>query len=195
MELRTPVGNRIGHTALRNAELRVVREKAIYREQELVISHELSGEIAELDRAYTLVRTNYNRRIAALEQVDAVRRKFQTGITPLEFLLDAIRRATEADSAYYRSLANYNLAIANVHFARGSFLASHNVYLTEGAWPAEATQQANRLVRRFQRRAKQHGYVSPPPVSAGPYQQHPPPPLEPEPAETFEAIEPAQAEM
>jgi outer membrane protein TolC len=189
MELRTPIGNRLGHTALRNAELRLIRERAIYREQELAISHELSGAIAELDRAYMLVRTNYNRRIAALEQVDAVRRKFDTGITPLEFLLDAIRRATEADSAYYRLLADYNQAVANVHLTRGSFLASHGVFLTEGPWSVLARQQADRLVRRVQRRGLNHGYTSPPLISAGPYDQHPIPPTKPDTLEVIEVIE------
>ena len=36
---------------------------------------------------------------------------------------------------YYRSLADYNIAVAEVHLARGSFLASHNVFLHEGACP------------------------------------------------------------
>lgn len=168
MELRTPIGNRIGHTALRHAELQLARERAIYRETELQVSHQLSDAMAELDRAYALTRTNYNRKLAAREQVEAVRRKFDAGITPLEFLLDAIRRATEADSAYYRSLVNYNIAVTDVHLARGSLLASHNIVLTEGPWPMRAYQDANRPVHQWQRRSRSHGFTLPPPVSAGP---------------------------
>jgi outer membrane protein TolC len=186
-ELRTPIGTRIGHTAVHHAELQLARENAVYRDQELVISHELSGALAELDRAYTVTRTNYNRKAAAQEQIVAIERKFEVGVTELEFLLDAIRRTTEADSAYYRSLADYSLALANVHFARGSLLSSHGVYLTEGAWTADAYRSASRRAHRFQRRGLPHAHTVPPPISQGAYPQ---PVAEPTSREDLEGIPP-----
>ncbi len=144
-----PIGNRLGYTAIRHAELALARERAIYREQELQVSHELAEAVASLDRAYVITKSNYNRRIAAYQQVRLSEIKVTGGRQPLEFYLDAIRRATSADSAYYRALADYQLALMQIHFVRGTLLAKHSVELAEGPWSDGAHVAAGHEARRY----------------------------------------------
>lgn len=171
VELSTPIGNRIGHTATRNAQLNVIREKAVYRQQEQQVVREVSTAFAELDRAYNVSRANYNRSTAAHQQLAALRAKYEVGTVLLEFVIDAQRRATEAASAYYRSLVDYNLAIMNVNMTRGTLLDSMQVYLTEGPWSPKAYRSAARTGRTFRRKHIDYCHTLPTPVSCGPYSQ------------------------
>jgi outer membrane protein TolC len=171
LELQTPIGNRIGHTAVRNAEWNLTRERAVYRQQEQAIARELGQAFTEVDRAYNVTRANYNRRCAAQQQLEAVQAKYSAGLSLLEFVIDAQRRVTAASSVYYRSLVNYSIAIANVHLARGTLLDSMNVYLAEGPWSAEAHASARKQARRFHRGHLDYCMTVPCPVSAGTYPQ------------------------
>lgn len=149
LQYSNPIGNRLGHAAVRHAELALARERALYREQELQVSHELAEAVAALDRAYVITKSNYNRRIAAYQQVRLSEIKVTGGRQPLEFYLDAIRRATVADSAYYRALTDYYLAVMQIHYARGTLLANHGVELAEGPWSVEAHAAAAHEARRY----------------------------------------------
>ncbi len=170
VELSTPIGNRIGHVAVRNAQWQVARETALYRQQERQVVRELSRAFVEIDRAYQVTRANYNRSVASFEQLRAVEVKYQAGESLLEFVIDAQRRATEASSIYYRSLVEYSLAIMNVHLARGTLLDFNNVYLTEGRWSAWAHRSAGKQASRF-RQSLNYSYTLPANVSRGPYDQ------------------------
>lgn len=167
LQLATPLGNRIGHTATRNAELMVSRERAIYRDQELRVTHELSEVTAELERAYEVSRSNFNARLAALQHLLEIKKKYEAGQQSLEFFLDAQRRAVEADSTYYRALIDYNMAVANYHQARGSLLEFHEVELAEGPWTDEAYLSAAKQARRFRPRLLDYTFEVPPAVSQG----------------------------
>jgi hypothetical protein len=90
----------------------------------------------------------------------------------LDLLLDAQRRRAEAESAYYRSLVDYNRAIMNVHYRKGSLLEYDGVYLAEGPWPAKAYFDAMRQARkRDAAMYLDYGYTRPNVFSLGPYQQ------------------------
>lgn len=171
LQMSTPIGNRIGHSAIRNAELELARSRAIYREQEIRAADELSAAFAELDRSYAVSRSNFNRGIAARRQLEAIRAKYETGTVLLEFVLNAEQRTTEADSAYYRSLVNHNLAITNVHRARGSLLDYYDIHLAEGPWSEDHHASAAKESRRFRPRTMNYCFTSPPNVSVGAYNQ------------------------
>ena len=59
-------------------------------------------------------------------------------------MLDAQRRLADAGSGYYRSVVDFNRAMADVHYARGTLLDYNGVFLNEGPWPAKAYSDANR---------------------------------------------------
>jgi len=170
LQYSQPIGNRIGHTDVRNAELVLARERALLAEQEVQVAHELSAAIAEADRAYSLTRTNFNRRAAAEEQLDAITRKYLAGAAALDPVLDAQRRLADAGSAYYRSVVDFNRALADVHYSRGTLLDYNGVFLAEGPWPAKAYEDAFRQSRRV-RPAHLNYCLSGPVVSRQPVPQ------------------------
>ncbi len=171
LQLTTPIGRRRAHAGARHAELRLARERALLRNQEQVVATELSSAFAELDRAYSVTRSNYNRTIAARQRLDAAVAKYRAGEELLQFVINAQSRAFDADSEYYRALTEYNLAVLGIHYSRGTFLDYSGVYLTEGPWSPEGYRSYAKESRRFRRRAMDYCVMRPGRVSQGPYNQ------------------------
>ncbi|MFM8253147.1 MAG: TolC family protein [Planctomycetota bacterium] len=169
MEYQSPIGRRVGHAAVRNAELLLRREKALLSEQERQIGLELRGAFTELDRAYVVTRSNYNRHIAAQIQLEAQRKRNAAGDARLDLVLEVQRQAVVAEVAYHRSVVDFNQAVMQVNLARGSLLGSLNVELAEGPWSAESHASAAAAARRFRERSTEATRVVPEPVSVGPY--------------------------
>lgn len=179
VDIRTPVGNRLGHAAVRHAELQLAREHAIYDDMELQVASELHGAFTELDRAYVVTRSQYNRRVATLIRLEAERERNRGGKAALNLVLDAQQQAVDAESNYYRSLVDYNLAIMNMHYARGTLLDRHGVTLAEGPWSPEAQQSAAKMSRRFAPALMDYGMMRPGAFSQGPFPQRLPVPSAP----------------
>jgi outer membrane protein TolC len=168
-----PLGFRQGLAAVRNAQLQLARERAVLQDQELEVSHQLAEAIRSLDRAYMLSQTHFNRRVAALRQVEAVRQSYEVGRITLDQLLDAQRRLADAEARYFESLAQYNRAITAVHYRKGSLLEYNAVYLAEGPWATKAYFDAEQRSR--QRDAGiffNYGFTRPQVISQGPVEQN-----------------------
>ncbi len=173
-ELDIPIGYRRAHTAVRNAELTLARARAILRDQQQGVVHDVASSIADVDRAFEVSQTSYNRLLASREQVAAVEAAFESDKASLDLLLDAQRRLAEAESRHYRTLAEYAVAIKNVHFSKGTLLDYDGVYLAEGAWPEKAYYDAAELEqRRGRRRRMSYASSLAPVVSRGAFDQHP----------------------
>lgn len=135
LDLTVPIGNRQSAAAVRHAELQVARERAILREQQQQVVNQLSGVIMEAKRAYRLAQTNYNRQLAAREQLAALEAVYLDAdqnekLRLLDLLLDAQRRLAEAESNHHRSQAEYAVAIKNVHLQKGTLLDYNDILLT-----------------------------------------------------------------
>lgn len=141
-EFEVPLGFRHAHNAVRNYELQLARERAILNEQERAVVLDLSNSIAELNRAYTVMQTNHNRRISAKQQLAAIRALDDPSPQTLYLELESQRRLADAEVQYYRSLVEYELAVKNVHFEKGSLLDYNGVVLAELPWPTKAYQDA-----------------------------------------------------
>jgi outer membrane protein TolC len=141
-EFSMPIGFRQAHSAVRNAELVLARERALLRDQQREVIHELSDSVGEMDRGYTLLQTSYNRLVAARQQSAAVQAAYEADKAPLDLFLDAQRRAAEAESNYYRGLATYAVDAKNVHYVKGTLLEYDGICLSEGEWCGEAYQDA-----------------------------------------------------
>lgn len=146
-EFSMPLGFRKGHVAVRNAELQVARERAILNEQERQIVVDLSNAVAEMERAHKVLETNYNRRDAAKQQLAAIRAIDEQTPQMLYIELDAQRRLADAEANYYRSLVEYEIAIKNVHFEKGSILEYNGVYLSELPSAAKAYEDAYEKIK------------------------------------------------
>ncbi len=142
VEFILPVGLRRASVAVSQAQLQLQRERAVLAETELRISHDLSDAARNVDLTYQLVETNYNRYRADLRQVEVLQRRYLDGTDNINFLLQAQRSVVQSEADFYRALANYNLAIRDLHRQKGSLLAYNQVQLAEGSWAPGAQRDA-----------------------------------------------------
>jgi len=168
-----PIGFRQALAGVRNAQLQLARERAVLQDQELEVSHQLAEAVRSLDRAYMLSQTHFNRRVAAMRQVEAVRQSYEVGRITLDQLLDAQRRLADAEARYYESLSQYNRAITAVHYRKGSLLEYNAVYLAEGPWTSKAYFDAEERARKRDAGIfMDYGYTRPQVFSRGPVEQN-----------------------
>ena len=177
VELSMPIGFRQAHAGVRNAELLLSRERAVLKEQERQIVHDLADAVAEMERCYTVSQTAYNRRLAAQEQFKAVSAAFDADKAPLDQVLSAQRRVADSDQRYHRTLVEYALSVKNIHFEKGSLLDHNQVFLAEGPWPGKAYFDAARR-ERWQGKEKNMNFIlrMTPPISDGAVPQEAMPP-------------------
>lgn len=179
-QLSMPIGFRRALAGIRHHETLLARERAVLKTLESEVSHQLSHGVRDIDHNRRLTETNFNRRLASEAEVDAIQVLYDVGTTRIDVLLQSQQRRADAESAYYRSLVDYNIAIMNVHFYKGSLLEYNGVYLAEGPWPNKAYFDAlNRARRRDASRHLNYGFTRPDVISQGPTPQ-------------FESIPPGQ---
>lgn len=172
VQFSMPLGFRRALSGVRHHQLLLARERAVLEDLELEVSHQLTDAVRDIDFNFQNTQTNFNRRVASQDEVDAVRTVYESGRVPIDLLLDAQRRRAEAESAYYRSLVDYNRAIMRVHFRKGSLLEYNGVYLAEGPWPGKAYFDALRRARhRDGSTFIDYGYSRPNVISRGPVGQ------------------------
>lgn len=172
LELGIPLGFRREMAGVRHAQLRLARERVRLQEQELELSHQLAFAIRELEARHVLTQTNFNRRVAAKKQVEVMQISYDEGQITFDRVLEARRRLALAEDNYYRSLVDYNKAIAQVHFRKGSLLEYNAIYLSEGPWPGKAYFDARRRARaRDAGLYLDYGFTRPQVVSRGAYAQ------------------------
>lgn len=173
-ELNVPIGFRHGHVAERNAELLLSRDRAILRDQQREVVHEVADAVGEVDRAYTVLQTSYNRLGANRDQLGAVQAAYEADKAPLDLYLDAQRRVADAETDYYLNRARYTLASKNVHFVKGTLLDYDGVQLAEGPWPGEAyVDAAKREASRSYAVPLNYASARAPIVSHGAFDQRP----------------------
>ncbi|MDO5555051.1 MAG: TolC family protein [Planctomycetia bacterium] len=167
-----PIGFRQEMAAVRNAELMLSRERAILQEQELEVVHNLSDLYRDLDRTYRLIEDYLAVLRAARKEFRAVSASFDVGKTTLFEVLNAQQKLAEAESSYYRIVIDYNVAIMNLNFRKGSLLEYNGVTLAEGPWGDKAYFDAYRRAReRDAGHYLNYGFTEPQVVSRGTYPQ------------------------
>ena len=143
LELRLPVGFRQAHLAVRNARFKVARQQTLLREQERRILRDLTNDVVECDLAYAQMQTNMNRYLAATDALEAMEANRRVGLPiSLEQLLDAQRRASEAQSKYYFSLAQYAISTKNVQYQKGTLLYATQLMILDQPAPAPTLEEA-----------------------------------------------------
>ena len=145
--LTIPLGFRRENSGVRNAELSLVKERKLLQDEELEVSHLLANAFRELAIQHQLSQTQYDRWAAAVRETKDAEVLYDAGRVTLDFVLDAQRRLADSEAAFYRAVVDYNLAIAGVHFRKGSLLEYDGVFLAEGPWPAKAYFDAQRRAR------------------------------------------------
>jgi hypothetical protein len=151
LQMAIPVGFRAALAQVRNYELRVAKAHKVLAAQELEIGHELAIAMQELDRTFETMRSNYYRFIAAEDDVRLREPRYKNGEELIDVILRAYERRAQAEAEYYRSVVEYNKAIANLQMRRGTLLDYDNVQLMEGYWdpPAYADAERQAWARSF----------------------------------------------
>jgi outer membrane protein TolC len=175
MEFRLPFGFRREMAGVRFSQLTLTQQRKLLQEQELELGYQLQDAFGEMWVNYKDVQSQYNRWVAAKDEVDLlevlVKLGKLAGFTS-DLVLQAYQRRAVAEDSYYRSLTDYNLAIMQVHLRKGSLLEYDGVYLAEGPWPAKAYFDARRRARaRDAAHYINYGFSQPKVLSRGPYQQ------------------------
>ncbi len=148
-----PVGLRLARIQERNYELRLAKARAVLGEQEREIGYEVSAAMLNMERWYELADSTTRRIVTSKEHVEAVEEllKNTRDLRPeaIEGLLNAKIQSRDAEQAYMRSIIEYNKAITDFSFRKGTLLVDHEVYLAEGNWhPAAAPFAMQRAVSR-----------------------------------------------
>ncbi len=171
LQFNWAIGFRAAMAQVRNYELRVAKAQRVLVEQEKEVTLELATSFQEVSRAYAAAELNMNRMIAARENVKFLEPNIREGTILLDELLRAQLRQAEAEVAYYQSLVQYNKALNDMQFRKGTILTHNAIYLSEGSWAQEAYTDAE-----FNSNARNHGrdasrvlkYATEPFSSAGP---------------------------
>ncbi len=167
VELGYPIGLRQASAALANARLNLARERALLQEQELRISHDLANAARQVRRSYELTQSNFNRQSSDQDQVEALQARYESGLDNINFLLQAQQQLANSQSAYFRSLVDYQLSLRDLHLQKGSLLNYNQVGLSEGSWPAAAYEDAVERGRFFAPRPNPEKVEAPCPASNG----------------------------
>ncbi len=177
LQFQMPLGFRREMAAVRHAQLQLVRDRAVLQEQELAVVQLLADAYRAMDESYVRAQTNLNRLLAAQRELEGYKERERVGLpvrqAALNFILDSQRRVAEAEIDYFRALVDYNLAVANFHYQKGSLLEYNGIHLAEGPWPEKAYFDALRRARaRDAAIYIDYGFTEPSVVSRGPYRQH-----------------------
>ncbi|QDU78892.1 Outer membrane efflux protein [Polystyrenella longa] len=144
VELSMPIGFRSAKAQVRNYELRIAKSREQLAVLELEISHELAVAIQKVHSNYIAAREDFSRRKAARRRVELYEAEVDAGTSTLDPLLRAQSSLAEAEVAFYTSLVDYNLALLDLQYRKGTVLEYDNVYLSEGSWTPAAYRQAVR---------------------------------------------------
>jgi outer membrane protein TolC len=130
-QFNAPLGYRQAHAAVRNAELALIRERAILDEQRQHILFGLGNGIRQLEKAYNAMQLAYNRMLAAQETVSARLATFEAEAKAANELLDAQQRLAEAQTEFFRLQTDYAIAQFTVQDEAGMLLSEFGVSLSE----------------------------------------------------------------
>jgi hypothetical protein len=136
VEYTVPLGYRKGHLAVSNAEMLLARDRAVLREQEREVIHDLSNAVADAARAFEACRNAENRLLAANKVLTAYETLMKNELADdIDRQLDAQRRVVDAEIRYYQARAEYAVALKNVHLEKGSLLGYTELQILDGVLP------------------------------------------------------------
>jgi hypothetical protein len=154
-EFNIPIGYRKAHAAVSHAELMVSRERAVHREQQKAVVHDVMNAVGESERAFEACENSMNRFRAAEVVVKAMLQRDEVGdkIDP-DRLFDAQRRVVEAKVEFFRARVEYAVAVKNVHLEKNSLMAYNNLQIYDGAVPLAVTSDTAGEEQLYQDQSK-----------------------------------------
>ncbi|MFO0919185.1 MAG: TolC family protein [Planctomycetaceae bacterium] len=146
LQLAMPLGLRTAYAQLHNIELQLLKARAGLATSELVISHDLAQSMQSIDVAFKTAQSNFDRRVASEARVEATMAEYEAEIAgaTLDLVLRAQASRAASEIAYFTSLVQYNQAINELNYRRGTILERNNIHLSEGEWIEEAQEESLR---------------------------------------------------
>lgn len=142
--MSTPIGLRRARSQKRNLELRLAKAQKALAAAEHEISQELANGFQELARTQANMESQYSRRAAAIKNAELLRIRDSQGNIASDILLRAQARRATAENDFFRAVVDYNKALANLEYRKGTLLEYDNVILSEGPWTQHAHYWADR---------------------------------------------------
>ena len=137
--LNMPIGFRQAHAGVRNAELRLVRDRQILSEQEKQIAHQLGSALRAVEQSYAAAELAYNRMLASQDAWLARKAAFKADAVTLDLLLESVRRMADAQANFDQAQVNAQLANEAIQRESGQLLRHHAVNLMQ----SPSTNSAN----------------------------------------------------
>ncbi len=141
-----PLGLRLSRAQVRNYELRLHKARAVLARQEEEIGYELSDAIVNMEQNYLLAETGLKKAAAAKKYAETslARANAENQRDPvlLGRVLEAKITSRDSDQGYLKLIVDYNKAITELNFRKGSILHSNAIFLAEGEWNTEAYEDA-----------------------------------------------------
>ncbi|MCU0720076.1 MAG: TolC family protein, partial [Pirellula sp.] len=128
LEMNMPVGLRRAYNNVRNAQLKLARDKDILLQKQRRVVHDLSNAYASVVRSYEVAQVSLEQRAAAHEQLAILRNLEQNNSrVNVNEILDAQSRASQADTALFEALVRYMISLKNIHYERGTLFEYNNI--------------------------------------------------------------------
>lgn len=146
LQFSLPLGLRLARAQVRNYELRLRKARRVMEVQEEEVARELNNAILEMDRWYLLAESGSKRADVAVNYAATAEERVSSDNSrdpaSIGRVLEAKITSRDADQSYLRSIVEYNKAINELNFRKGTLLQANSIYLAEGEWNPLAYQQA-----------------------------------------------------
>ncbi len=138
VEFSVPLGFRKAHAAVSHAELNLMRERTVQREQQRDVLSSLAGAWTDRERTWQALQDSLDQYLAARRYYEAIDARDDATD---DRRIDAVRRMYAAESQFFRARAEYAIALKNLHFEKGSLLEYKDMRVHEqSAEPAAGAE-------------------------------------------------------
>lgn len=137
-----PIGFRDAHAQERIARLNLARAYFLLQDQQYKTERALLSPYRNIIEQYELIGAQRSLREAAGIELEARTKQLLAGIGTLDFLLEAQQVWANALQAEYEAIVQYNIALAQFEFNKGTILRYDNVTIGEGPLPNPAQVRA-----------------------------------------------------
>jgi outer membrane protein TolC len=147
LRLNVPIGFRDAHVQVRQAHENLARSYLVLRDQELKAQRYLEQQYRRILEFHDQIEIQRAQRLAAADWYRGRLRQYvergeAQGGASLDILLEAIRAWSNALTAEYQAIAQYNGALAAFEFAKGTIMQYDSVTIGEGPLPQCAQVRA-----------------------------------------------------
>jgi outer membrane protein TolC len=135
LRMDMPLGFRDANAALRAAQLNLARSFIVLKNQELKAERFLAAVFQNMVRYYRDIEAYQEQRKALADQLRGLYARIQAGKDPLIVVLTAQTQFAQALANEYNAIANYNIALAGLEYAKGTIMQYNNITIADGPLP------------------------------------------------------------